>query len=94
MACLFHSSHDLQRFTLDEAGRWMLYFGDEPGGAARLVSAWVLADRLLALSWRTMDHRRVSVWVLRRSVCAESWRRLIVRLRIPIAAGQRGERTE
>ncbi len=98
-ARLFGSGRRLDRFTLDMKGDWQLYFDSGSGVAARLVSAWVFAGRLLALSWQVTPggdagstfaggkrvvSRRVNAWVFRHGVHGDSWRRLMVRLRLPV----------
>ena len=101
---LFCSSRRLERFTLDVNGDWKLYFDTGSCAAASLVSAWVFAGYLLALSWRIMPGpgvdgprvdgpwagaQRVNIWVFRLTVNHDSWRRLMVRLRLPVTGTDR-----
>lgn len=83
------------------SGSWSLRLVSRPASAAarggalgdewlevRLTHGWIaVGGRLIGLRWVARDGRRFSCWLWCRRPGSARWRRLLVRLRVPMAAG-------
>jgi hypothetical protein len=77
----------IQRILVHASGAWSLGLADGSAVDVSLRAGWIAAGgRAVALSWIADDRRRYVCMILCTRPEERRWRRLLVRLRVPMAA--------